>query len=692
MRILRITLKNLASLSGEHTVDFTAEPLRSAGLFALIGPTGSGKSTLLDAMCLALYDKTPRLKQAPGSGEQVDGISQQDSRSLLRRGARDGFAEVAFVSTDGQTFTSRWSVHRAGQKKQVAGKLQPVEMVLLRGDVRGGTDAEQVCGGRKTLVLEAIEERIGLKFEQFTRAVLLAQNEFATFLRSKDDERMEILEALTATQKYRRISQGVYQRAKKESDRIRDLETRCEGQVPLSETERAEKETERQRAKEKLTQTTGTLETLQALKRWHQDHSECTDSLELAKAKHAEAAQNIAAAETRQSRLRRIEHAQREATVKYQDRQSAQQRREKLDTDVSAAAEQLSLARQSLNAAIAAEETAQRQQTELIESQTSAQQKLQSAIAFQPQVQPAEQAAKAAEDRLKSATKRRNEQANRLRECEQAIAAGKKTREDITQQLLPLESLQPFAADSSLWISRLLTLETAARDETASRKHDAECSAALAAARLEHDNYQTASRQRQAELIQHHQQLTELEARIRGLNGEQLRQTERSLSARQRYLERLKSQLEQRTQLEQTLEARQQELADEQQKQQADEQQIADLKTQESAAAEERRIADLAVTYLNNTFDDHAKRLRATLEPGQKCPVCGATEHPFQNTPADLELSVLQIAREKFREKTEAHEKLKGRLQKLKTAVEQRTPRVQSLSAEIERKKRDRGR
>ncbi|MGV2334596.1 MAG UNVERIFIED_CONTAM: AAA family ATPase [Planctomycetaceae bacterium] len=52
MRILRITVENLASLNGRHTVDFTAEPLRSAGLFAIIGPTGSGKSTLLDAMCL----------------------------------------------------------------------------------------------------------------------------------------------------------------------------------------------------------------------------------------------------------------------------------------------------------------------------------------------------------------------------------------------------------------------------------------------------------------------------------------------------------------------------------------------------------------------------------------------------------------------------------------------------------------
>ena len=61
MKILAIRLKNLASLAGPFEIDFTAEPLASAGLFAITGPTGAGKSTLLDALCLALYDRTPRL-------------------------------------------------------------------------------------------------------------------------------------------------------------------------------------------------------------------------------------------------------------------------------------------------------------------------------------------------------------------------------------------------------------------------------------------------------------------------------------------------------------------------------------------------------------------------------------------------------------------------------------------------------
>lgn len=46
MKILRIQGKNLASIAGEFDIDFTAAPLRSAGIFAICGPTGAGKSTI----------------------------------------------------------------------------------------------------------------------------------------------------------------------------------------------------------------------------------------------------------------------------------------------------------------------------------------------------------------------------------------------------------------------------------------------------------------------------------------------------------------------------------------------------------------------------------------------------------------------------------------------------------------------
>ena len=54
MKILTLRLKNLNSLKGEWSVDFTKPPFVDNGLFAITGPTGAGKSTLL-VMSLALY-------------------------------------------------------------------------------------------------------------------------------------------------------------------------------------------------------------------------------------------------------------------------------------------------------------------------------------------------------------------------------------------------------------------------------------------------------------------------------------------------------------------------------------------------------------------------------------------------------------------------------------------------------------
>jgi exonuclease SbcC len=66
--------------------------------------------------------------------------------------------------------------------------------------------------------------RIGLSFEQFTRAVLLAQNDFAAFLRASDDERAELLQTLTGTAAYAEISRQAYARAKAEAEALRSLQ------------------------------------------------------------------------------------------------------------------------------------------------------------------------------------------------------------------------------------------------------------------------------------------------------------------------------------------------------------------------------------------------------------------------------------------------------------------------------------
>lgn len=216
MKILAIRLKNLTSIEGTVEVDFTAEPLCSAGIFAISGPTGAGKSTLLDALCLALYDKAPRFAASVESVNLADvgdnRINQSDVRNLLRRGASDGYAEVDFLGVDGHRYRSCWSVRRTRNK--VSGSLQPQMMEVKELDT-----GKEFQGTKKELLAQLVE-LIGLTYEQFTRTVLLAQNDFATFLKSKGAAKAELLEKLTGTGVYSFISQEVFARNKAAQEEV----------------------------------------------------------------------------------------------------------------------------------------------------------------------------------------------------------------------------------------------------------------------------------------------------------------------------------------------------------------------------------------------------------------------------------------------------------------------------------------
>lgn len=208
MKILAIRGKNLASLEGEFEIDFTEEPLKSSGIFAIIGQTGAGKSTILDALCLALFDNAPRLNKAEASVNVHDiedkTITQKDSRNILRRGTSEGYAEVDFIALNGDKYRSRWMVRRARGKADGALQATSIKLDNLT------TDREEQ--GTKSNLLNRVVELIGLTFDQFTRAVLLAQGDFANFLKAKSSEKAELLEKLTGTEIYSKISVSIYQK------------------------------------------------------------------------------------------------------------------------------------------------------------------------------------------------------------------------------------------------------------------------------------------------------------------------------------------------------------------------------------------------------------------------------------------------------------------------------------------------
>ncbi|SDT00793.1 exonuclease SbcC [Pseudomonas asplenii] len=235
MKILAIRLKNLASLAGPFELDFTAEPLASAGLFAITGPTGAGKSTLLDALCLALFGAVPRLNNASRDAKVPDAegeIGTGDPRTLLRRGTGAGFAEVDFVGIDGRRYRARWEANRARDKAN--GKLQASRQSLR------DLDSDQLLASQKGEYKTQLEACLGLNFEQFTRAVLLAQSEFSAFLKADDNERSELLEKLTDTALYTRLGRRAFDKAKEAREAHKLLQDQAVGVTPMSPEARAE--------------------------------------------------------------------------------------------------------------------------------------------------------------------------------------------------------------------------------------------------------------------------------------------------------------------------------------------------------------------------------------------------------------------------------------------------------------------
>lgn len=230
MRFQKLTIHNIASIE-DAVIDFEAQPLADCEVFLITGKTGAGKSTILDAICLALYATTPRLKSTLMQGNTTDGektVKIDDPRQLMRQNAGEAFATLTFTGSNNVHYEAQWAVARA--RKKPTGNIQSKTWQLSNLDTG-------VTLNKDKEIADEIRTAIGLDFNQFCRTTMLAQGEFTRFLNSKDDEKAGILEKITGVDIYSKVGAKVFEVTTGKHSEWKEAERKVEGVRTLSEEE-----------------------------------------------------------------------------------------------------------------------------------------------------------------------------------------------------------------------------------------------------------------------------------------------------------------------------------------------------------------------------------------------------------------------------------------------------------------------
>ena len=206
MKPLRLTMQAFGPYSGTETIDFTR--LGEAPLFLISGPTGAGKTSILDGICFALY------------GDSSGGL--RGGRTL-----RSDFADPKTATQVTFSFALGGKEYRVQRSPiQELPKQRGEGFTTKQPEAHLWDGAERLLENKVTDVTARVTELLGFKDDQFRQVVLLPQGEFQRFLLAKPSERESILAVLFQTHLYRRIEDGLKDRAKELAAKFLDFETR----------------------------------------------------------------------------------------------------------------------------------------------------------------------------------------------------------------------------------------------------------------------------------------------------------------------------------------------------------------------------------------------------------------------------------------------------------------------------------
>ena len=204
MRPEKLTISAFGPYAGKTRIDFSG--LGDRGLFLITGDTGAGKTTIFDAITFALYG------EASGNVREAGMF-----RSKYAREDVPTFVELEFMYQG-----KRYRIVRNPEYLRPKGRGTGYTMQKADAELSFFDGRQPVTRMRE--VTRAVEEVIGLDYQQFTRIAMIAQGDFQKLLLAGTQERGEIFRQLFHTGLYQEVQNRLRDAAKerwKEYEEIR---------------------------------------------------------------------------------------------------------------------------------------------------------------------------------------------------------------------------------------------------------------------------------------------------------------------------------------------------------------------------------------------------------------------------------------------------------------------------------------